>query len=184
MNFKTTYAMFVALIALLAIFGLWQAFGSKPGTETYVMSSMHKAKVNSDDIDGAVIERTRPKAEKLVFVRDADKEWRLIEPFEARVEKFAVGDLIRQVLDARREENADIDSNLKKWGLDSPAAIVTLQKGADKKWTFNLGNESAGGPTSAVAYVSAGDKPNEPAAVKRSELAGLFKNVNEFRQKS
>src|SRR5438132_459016 len=184
MSFKTTYAMFIVLIALLAIFGIWQAFGTKPGTETYVMASMHKAKVNSDNIDGVVVQRTRPKEEKWVFVRGADKHWQLTEPFEDRAEKFAVEDLVRQVLDARKEENTDIDANLKKWGLDQPAAVVTLQEGADKKWTFNVGDESPGGATGALVYVSAGDKPKEPAAVKRAELAGLFKTVNEFRQKS
>ena len=55
MSFKTTYAMFIVLIALLAIFGIWQAFGTKPGTESYVMASMHKAKINSDNIDGVVV---------------------------------------------------------------------------------------------------------------------------------
>jgi hypothetical protein len=176
--------MFILLVALLAIFGIWQAFGTKPGMETYVMASMHRSKVSNDDIDGVVIQRTRPKEEKLVFVRGSDKQWRLTEPFEDRVDKSALENTIRQVVDARKEERTDVDSNLKKWGLDNPSAVVTLQQGTEKKWTLNLGNESLGGDMSSDVYVSAGDKPSEPAAVKRSELAGLFKNINEFRQKS
>ena len=101
MNFKTTYGLFIVLIALLAVFAIWQSLGSKPGSEAYMMASMRRADVTTDKVDGVVLQR---KSEKLVFVRNQDNQWKLVEPFEDRVDKFAIEDLIRQVIDARREE--------------------------------------------------------------------------------
>src|SRR5262249_17435069 len=106
--------LFAVLIAVLVIFGLTQIFGKKPGSDLYVMSSMHNPKVEIKDINGVIIERTRPKAEKLVFAKSDEDQWRLLEPFPAEVETSSVENLIRQVMDARREENADLTSDLKK----------------------------------------------------------------------
>ena len=183
MSFKTTYVLFAVLICLLAVFGLTQLFGKKPGLETYILPAMHNPEVKVDEITGVTITRSRPKEEKIVFVRDPEKNWRLTEPFPAHADRFAVEELVRQVMDAHREEKANLTSNLKQFGLEPPAAVITLEKGADQKWSMNVGNESTGGPSESVVYVTAGDQPKDPLAVRRTEISSVFKTTNEFRPK-
>ena len=108
MSFKTTYVLFAVLICLLAVFGLAQLFGKKPGLETYILPAMHNPEVKVDEITGVTITRSRPKEEKVVFVRDPEKNWRLTEPFPAQADRFAVEELVRQVMDAHREEKANL----------------------------------------------------------------------------
>src|SRR5262245_51274579 len=131
MNFKTTYWLFGAFVVVLATLGLILWLGpSGSGDINYVIASLHDPAepVSSNDIDTVEIERFRPEAEKLVFVRDPDsKNWRMTEPHPVRVNRFDVDHLVEQVRDARKYENVDLTSNLADWELDSPAATITLK---------------------------------------------------------
>src|SRR5438270_183500 len=64
MSFKTTYVLFAVLVCLLAVFGLTQLLGKKPGLETYILPAMHNPEVKVDEITGVTITRSRPKEEK------------------------------------------------------------------------------------------------------------------------
>jgi hypothetical protein len=72
---------------------------------------------------------------------------------------------------------------LEKFGLKPPAEVITLKKGTDREWKLNVGNESIGGPTSALVYVTSSAGAKMPDAVKRTELDGAFKEQNDFRAK-
>src|SRR5262249_12688594 len=97
----------------------------------------------------------------------------------------AVNQLVRGVINARKEERekADVSSDLEKFGLKPPAEVIVLKQGADKEWKLNVGKESVGGPTNALVYVTSSGQSRMPAAVKRSELDSVFKDVNDFRSK-
>src|SRR5207253_6159279 len=126
------------------------------------------------------IERFRPEAEKLVFVRDPEsKNWRMTEPHPIRVDRAAIDHLVDQVRDARKYENVDLTSNLAEWELDSPAATITLKKG-DRAWKLNLGKERTGKST-GVVYVTSSDNPKQPQAVLRSQLESVFNKLADFR---
>jgi hypothetical protein len=186
MSFKTTYVLFGVLIALLVAFGLKQMLGTKPGEELYVMNDLRQAKVTADDIDTVEIDRARPKEEKLVFVLDrASKRWKMVQPFEARADSEAVNQVVRNVINARKEERgkADLTSDLEKFGLKPPAEVIVLKQGADREWKLNVGKESIGGATNALVYVTSSGQSKMPSAVKRSEIDGVFKDVNDFRSK-
>src|SRR5262249_52309266 len=96
--------------------------------------------------------------------------------------------LVEQVRDARIEELAQgeiakVASNLKQFGLDSPAVTVTLfEKDGNRQWKLNLGNVTLG-EEKAVVYVTSSDKPKEAMAVKKVLLDNLFKGVTELRAK-
>jgi hypothetical protein len=183
MSFKTTYILFAVLIALVVVFGLTQMFGRKPGEELYVMHDMRGKSIRADDIDRLEIDRHRPTETKMVFVRQPDKKhWQIAEPFTARADGDAVTQLIRNVMGARREEHADVTPDLAKFGLETPAEVITLKQG-DKEWTLNLGDESPGSSSEAVVYITTGADPKRPAAVKHTDLEGAFKQVNDFRAK-
>ncbi len=186
MNFRTTYILFGLLIGVLGIFLVTQLFGTRTkDKEKWVLPSLHDevTPVKLADIDRVEIDRVRPKAEKLLFYRDERGDWRLKEP-QARVDKYLVERVISQVIGASKEKDVDLTPDLAKFGLDSPAEVVTLyQKGTDREWKLNLGESSAGGEK-AVVYVTSSDQPKEPMAVRRGDLDPLFKNLNDFRSKS
>jgi hypothetical protein len=188
MNFKTTYILFGVFAAVLVVLGVTQLLGlqSPKDTSVYALPSLHDKKkpVRSDDIGAVEIARTQPAKEKLVFYH-TDQGWKLREP-SVRVDNYMVDRLINQIIDAKKEEKAAVTQNLKQFGLDNPKAVATLtQKGGEREWKLNLGNESVtGGSTGQVVYVTSSDRPKEPLAVRRSDLDNLFKKVNDFRSKS
>jgi hypothetical protein len=187
MNFKTTYILFGIFAAVLVVFGVTQLLGlqSSKDKSVYALPTLHDKKkpIRSDDIGTVEIARTRPTEEKLVFYR-TDQGWKLREP-SVRVDGYAVDRVIQQVIDAKKDEKADVTENLKQFGLDAPRTVVTLiQKGGDREWKLNLGDESVtGGSSDKVLYVTSSDRPQQPMAVRRSDLDNLFKKLNDFRSK-
>lgn len=183
MNFKTTYILFVVLVLVLAAFGLTQLWGLKQPKEKglYVLPSLNDARnpTRTEDIQTVEIERSRPTAEKLVFYR-SEQGWKLKQP-AVRVDGYQVDRVIDQVRGARRDEKADVTSNLQQFGLDQPATTVTLRKADGAEWKLNIGNESLGGDK-AVVYVTSSDHKT-PLAVRKTELDALFRPVNDFRAK-
>jgi hypothetical protein len=193
MNFKTTYVLFGVLLGMVALFGLVLWFNpAKPTDQNFILPTVHDAKdpIKADDITTVVIERTKPKAEKIVFTRDSkeDKGWRMTEPFPLaadRVNRAEVNRLIDQLLDGKKDEKADLTGALGQWGLDNPQAVLTIKKGDEKEWKVNLGDkvETKGGQSSVV-YVTTSDRPKEAMSVKLNQMDMGFKPVNEFRSRS
>jgi hypothetical protein len=189
-NFRTTYILFGVFLGVILIFGLVLWLGpTKAADQTYVFPTLHNEAepVAAKDIDAVTVVHTTPKSGKLAFNHDQDTErWSMIEPLalqEHRTDRFAVDRLVQEVMDAKLDPKADVDNDLKKWGLDSPAATVTLRKG-NKEWTLSLGKkvETTGGQTSTV-YVTSSDRPKQVMAVRLSSLDSCFKGVNEYRSK-
>jgi hypothetical protein len=186
MNFKTTYILFGVLAAVLVVFGVTQLLGlqSPKDKSVYVLPTLHDKRkpIRSEDIGTVEIARTNPK-EDLVFYR-TDQGWKLREP-SVRIDDYKVNQLVQQVIDAKKEDKANVTENLKEIGLETPKTVVTLtQKGGDREWKLNLGEESVTGGSDKVLYVTSSDRPGQPLAVRRSGLDNLFKKVNDFRSKN
>jgi hypothetical protein len=190
MNFNRTWILFgVLLVVVLGSFLVVWLNPPHQVDETYVLPSLHAAEnpVTAKDVDSVTVERTAPKSERLVFDHDKETErWSMTEPLalgEYRVDKSAVDRLVDDVINAKRDPKADVNSNLKDWGLDSPAAVITLKKD-NKEYKINLGKkvETKGGQTSVV-YVTSSDRPKDVMAVKLNTLDSGFKPVNDFRAK-
>jgi Domain of unknown function (DUF4340) len=178
MSFKTTYVLFGVLLGMLGLFGLMLIMKSTTEDFGYVLPSFHDEKkpVTTADID--TVEIAPRNGDTMVFVR-RDQGWYLQKP-EIRLEAYRVNDLVREVSDARREEDADVSSNLREWGLDKPALKVTLKKGGSREWTVNLGKQSP--ERDGVVYVNSSDRPREVLAVKRSTLGGVVNfKLDDFR---
>jgi hypothetical protein len=183
MNFKTTSILFGIFIALLVTFAvaLWQ--NPEKVHSLTVMREMHdKANPMTDgDVDRIEIDRARPSAEKIVFVKDAQtKQWKITEPHTYRANSD-VDTLVRQIYDAERDPDAGQLTDLKKAGLEPPAEVITLKKG-DREVKLNVGDTSPGS-ANAVVYVTTSANPKEILAVKKNRLADLFKSINDFRSK-
>lgn len=184
MNFKTTYVLFGILAGLLVIFGLSQMFATKPGEQGYLLADLHKAGVNADAIDTVEIDRRGPPAEKLVFVRDAgSKRWRMVQPYPAHADASAVDRVVRDLINAKPDEKANVVADPAKYGLAPPKETVTLKQGADREWVVQLGEETAGDASHALVYAAAGADPKHPTAVKRFDVESALKPVRDFRSK-
>jgi hypothetical protein len=184
MNFRTTYILFGLLAGVLVLFGVALYVGPSTDTDDYILPSLHRGeKVKQDDIVSVEIERKRPKPEKIVATLDQDTEtWKLTEPIATRLDRFTGGQLVGNFFNARKSEKAEVNNNLKEWGLDNPATVATIKHKDGREWKISLGNESAG-KDDRLVYVSSSDRPSEVIGVKASQLGELFKAVNELRSK-
>jgi Domain of unknown function (DUF4340) len=186
MSFKTTYILFGLLIALLCVFLVTQISGTRKTEDlAYILPSVHDpiTPVKTDDIESVEIKRSKPNAETLHFFKNAQGNWMLKEP-SVRVDSTQIDRVITQVLNAKREEQADVTTDLAKFGLDQPSEVVTLfKKGSDKEWQVNVGETGVGGDK-ALVYVTTSDDPKQPLAVHKTDLDMLFKNVVDFRSKT
>ncbi len=188
MSFRTTYILFGVLIAMLLLLGFNQFLGVRPGDELYVLPDLHRAKLEGKEAQTITIERTKPTAEKVVFVRDdGSKTWRLTSPANARVsDQAAVNAIVSQLADARREERIDdLGANLAARELDPPNAKVTVATKDGKSWTLNVGGQSTpGDPTKHVVYVTSSENPKQIVAVRRIDLDSVYKTSKEFRDRT
>src|SRR5262249_48666019 len=84
--------------------------------------------------------------------------------------------LVSEVSGAQRQKSA-MSNNLAEYGLDSPREVVTLKRGG-QEWSLNVGKESSG---SGVVYVAHAGNPQEPMAVRKTEIDTVFSPANAFR---
>lgn len=175
MNFKTTYVFFGILVVLLGVASLTLLTGPKPGSEGLLLSGLKSADVTSDKITRVIVERTQPTETKLVFARDG-KQWKLEQPYQAKLDSQQVDRLVGDFLNARTEtKGTDLTSSLSQFGLDHPSMTVTLDADGGRTAAVYLGNVTIGSPETAFVYVTSSENPKTPAAVKRSALGGLLK---------
>lgn len=177
MNFKTTYVLFGVLLVVLGGFLLSQLLVKPPREESeYLLPTLHDAKIEANDITTVEIKSlaTKYPAEKLVFVR-WDRGWQA-QMGNVRADRAAVDQIVTDVMNAAQtpeEKGADVTGDLKKFGLEPPAVLVTLRKGSDREWRLNVGDTSPG-KEDAVLYLSSSDRPKEVIAMRRSKLGSLF----------
>ncbi|HEV8062385.1 MAG TPA: DUF4340 domain-containing protein [Gemmataceae bacterium] len=185
MNFRTTYILFAVLFAFLGVMLLSQLFGThSKEQQEFALPSVHDITkpVKADEIETVEIQRFRPTKETLRFYKDSTGVWRCKEP-DVRLMSGLVRQVIDQVLGAKKDEQADLTTDLKKFGLDSPAAKITLIKaGGEREWWLDIGEQSPGGSGSMV-YATSSDDPKTPIALRKSDIDSVFKALTDFRAK-
>src|SRR6516162_7812544 len=155
MNFKSTALLFGLLLGMLWLFGLMLATKrSSLESDTLVLPSMRE----SVEVDYVKILRRGKDAIELEFRRDKDN-WKMEQPpFKPviRAETFKVNQLVNQIKDARKDDEADVSNDFAAYELakDQPNIIVTLRgrveegkklaldkerKSEKKEWTFYVG---------------------------------------------
>jgi hypothetical protein len=183
MSFRTTYILFGVLAALLAVFGISQMFGTRPSQEGYVMADLHREGITPEKIDVVEIDRTEPKPEKIIFTLDRQNDrWKMTQPFAARADSDTIKQLIRQVIDAKKEEEGTLAPDLPRYGLAPPQATVLLKQGDLHDWKLNVG-KSFGSDHDQVVYVASGKNPDRPLAVKRNDLDAALKPLTDYRSR-
>ncbi len=172
-NFRTTWVFLGAAAVLLAVLAAYVFFSDekKPNAEGVLLESFHALKIKSNEVNGLEIEKG---GEKMVFSRQPDGRWRIVQPIQARADSERVESIIHEVLEAPRiEKGAGVTSNLAAHGLDHPAVKITLEKGDRSAW-LALGKTTLGGDD-AIAYVLSSDEPAKPQAMRVKRLRSLLK---------
>jgi hypothetical protein len=190
MNFKTTIYLFTAVVALIAALAVATLTGSKKAEEGKLLPGLE-----SKDVTKLTIDRHQPAETKLVFAKTGEGQWKLEEPYPARVDGRQVDSVVSGLTSLTTvTKGADLTSNPAQFGLDRPSLTVILDAG-DKSTTVNFGKVTIGSGEHALVYVNTSAR-KEPTAVKRSSLSALFrdvpdaqtagdlfKNVSEFRSR-
>lgn len=199
MNLRTAYCLIGLLLATFWVFGWMLALDRVKVDESHVMPSLKAA--TQFEIDEVVVSRA-PKGkepEEHRFVRAGD-HWNLaVGEQNLRVEAFRVRDLIKEIRDARRDEDAAVALSPADAGLEPPLATVVLRgarkakkdpdakdakdapAGEKREWKLFLGNDSV---DKKYVYVATSDRPQKTFAVPRTDLAAaFFKSVTELRAK-
>jgi hypothetical protein len=179
MSFKTTALLFGILLWVLGLFGLMLAYQRTKLDEGLVMPTLTKDQ--TADIGTVEVER---EGHKYTFFKTS-AGWRLrIDPYRQalRADGGRVQEIIRDIKEARKTEEADVTRSLAEYGLEKPVERVILKKEGDgREWILNVGNQS---PDKSYLYVNSSDRPNEVLAVRYSRLKSVLispKEIDKFR---
>ncbi len=140
-------------------------------------------------IDAITIQRKvkGKEPETFQFTKDkANDVWTLQVPGvhkSVKLEAFRVDQMVKQISDARRSDEAGVTNDLAHYGLDQPALTITLKGAAPNKkeqeWKFYVGRES---PDQALMYVNTSDRPNKVFGIAKNSIDSvLFKDPNHLR---
>ena len=175
MNFRATAILFGAVVVLVGGLLVLALTEPKELVGGGLVEPLTRAAMTPKDVDTVEITRASPSEQKLLFVRTGDATWALKEPVTARMDGPQVQAVIKALFDAKPVSHPDMSPSLAVLGLDKPTLRVTLKAG-DKDVTVNLGQTTIGADR-AVTFVTASDRPTQPMAVRRSDLAPLFKDA-------
>lgn len=176
MNFRLTAVFFLLVVAMVIALLVSVITDSDSDVADGLVSELTRAALKDKDVDTVEITRTQPTQERLVLVKTAAGKWEAREPVTAKVDSFAIDGIVRDLFRAKPVRDPEAGQNLTVRGLDSPSVQLTLKAGADKSSTVNIGTTTIGGDR-AVTYVSTGAAPKRPLAIKRSDLASLFRDA-------
>lgn len=179
MNFRLTAIFFIVVVVLVAVLmvAVWTEDEAGP-RGTGLVPTLTSTGVKPGDVDTVEIQRTGENPGELVFMKSGDGRWKLTKPVEAKIDGFYVENLVRDLFQAEPISYPGRTDNPALHGLVDPTIRVTVKSGADKSATVNIGDTTIGG-NEAVTFVSTGEKPNRPLAVRRTALAGLFRSTAE-----
>ncbi|MBX9677880.1 MAG: DUF4340 domain-containing protein [Gemmataceae bacterium] len=180
MNFRSTGYLFAALLTVLWAFGLMTAWKKTVVEEAFVLPSL-KAAFADYDIDRVVVRKAEKdkEATEYAFVPKGELWKAKVGEQTIGVESFRVRDLVEQVRDARRDEEANVPNDPAASGMNQPMLTITLSghpkdkriASFEKQWTLRVGSLS---PDKKLAYVSTSDQPNRIVGVPRSSLKAVF----------
>ena len=185
MNFRITALFFGLLLTMLWVFGLMIAHKKSASDPAFVLENSVRSK--DAKIDKVLIKQSEKGKDAVEFeLITVDDKWFLKEgQQQARVEGFRIeNQIIKQLREARHDENAEITKDAASYGFGAPMLEVTLFgkiKGEAKKWTFIVGKENA---DKTLVYVASGGRPDKVCGVAKKDLEGIFiKNPNHLRSR-
>jgi hypothetical protein len=176
MRWQTTALLAAILLALGAFYYVYEV-RMGPGRE---QAEARKGRVfSAEPKDVSQIQVTRPG--DTVTVRREGEDWQLAEPVKARADRGKVDETVTSVVTAKSDRQIDANpKNLADFGLDKPAADVTLTLKDGKTLSLQLGART---PTGVWVYAREKDKP-PVFTVSDSVLRLATAPVADFRDKT
>src|SRR5262245_34839072 len=143
MNFRTTAVLFGLVLGMFALFGLMLAIKRTPLDETFILPTLRADYDNVEFDTVEVVRSVKGKDEVWTFTRGKDDKWLLSIKSLAdniRVKLGRTGDdIIRNIKDAQKDEDAELRQNFAEYGLDKPEYTIVM-KGKEKK-KIKIGKE-------------------------------------------
>ncbi len=184
MNFRSTALLFGLLLGMLWLFGLMVALKKTGVDEALVLPSLQTTADRKIEIDTVIVRRRQAdkSMKEYTLVKDKD-QWKLqVSSLKGKLtaDSGKVNELINQVRNARRDEDAEVIDDPGNYQLEQPEIQVVLEGRKETKvageqratWTLTLGRTSA---DNAYVYVTSSDqKKNKVLAVERSRLRSLY----------
>ena len=173
MNFRLTAILFGTIFVLGAVLLVMSFTGGDAPPTDLLAEELAGAKPNEID----ALELEREGGGKLRLVRtDKDKNrWEVAEPFIAKADPNAIGEIIAALLKAKPTTYPGLSGNPAVHGLQPVGLKVTLRKGAAAS-TINFGDVTLGG-NKAVVFVTTSARSSRPMAVPRASVESLFRDV-------
>jgi len=176
MRWQTTAVLAVILVALGAFYYIYEV---RLAPEREKTESRKGRVFTAEAADVTEVEIKRPDA--VVKLKREGDGWQILEPLKARGDRGPIDETVTSVVTARMDREIDADPKaLGDFGLDKPAAEVTLRLKDGKQIGLTLGAKS---PTGVWVYAREAGKP-AVVVVGESVLRDTTRPVAEFRDKS
>lgn len=176
MNFRVTAILFAVVIVLVTILLVRSLVVTEDAPAAGgLVPGLQAAGVKPEQVETVELTRSLPDqpAQKLVLQKQ-DQRWVATAPAPAAVDSFTVDSFVRDLFSAKPVDYPGLTTNLSTHGLSQPTYTVTLKKG-DLAATINLGTTLMG-REKAVTFVTTGERPDTPLAVRTTDLRGLFRD--------
>ncbi|MBI3638023.1 MAG: DUF4340 domain-containing protein, partial [Candidatus Rokubacteria bacterium] len=176
MRWQTT----AALAVLLAILGAgYYVYEIRQGPEREKAEARKGRVLTADLADVTEMEIKRP-GDTVRVTREGDG-WRMLAPVQARAARGPVEETITTVTTAKMDREISASpANLGEFGLDQPAADVTLTLKDGKRVGLTLGGKN---PTGVWVYAREHDKP-AVVVVGETTLRDSTRPASDFRDKT
>lgn len=185
MNFKTTYILFALFAVLLVVLGVTLWLDPSPAdVSDFVFPSAHDKRnpLKIEEITEVEIARREPEETIRIEKDEALDRWFITSPIKAEADDITVTGLVRQILNAEQEEDANLPG-LDQLGLAPPKSVITLKKGDERKLVLNVGDVSPG-ERDAVIYVTSSDRPKTAMSVQKNGLRNVLDPLAAFRSRA
>jgi hypothetical protein len=176
MRWQTT-AVLALVLLLVGGFYYWYDVHQAPEREKVEARKGRVFTSEPADVTHVVIRR----ASDTVRLERKDDAWQLVEPVAARGDRGAIDETLTTILTAKMDrEVADKPDSLADFGLDKPAADITLTLKDGKQLGLHLGAKN---PTGVWVYARERDRP-AVFVLGESVLRDSTRPVADFRDKA
>lgn len=178
MRWQTTAILAVILAILGAFFYVYEV-RLAPDREKAESGKGRVFTTEAKDVTELVVERPDGK----IHVKRAGDGWDMLEPVKARADRATIEDVLTNLLTMKSDreiEASPAPSALADFGLDKPAARITMTRTDGKAAGLVLGGKN---PTGAWVYARNADRP-AVLAVGESVLRDATRPVIDFRDKT
>lgn len=176
MRWQTTAAL-ALLLAILGGFYYVYEVRWGPAREEAAARKGRVFTANTKDVTAVQLKR----GDESVRLQRDGENWQLVEPVKARGSRPAVDELLATILTAKVDREIDANpTSLADFGLDKPAADITLMLKDGKALGLQLGAKN---PTGVWVYARERDKP-AVFVLGESVLRDATKPVADFRDRT